>query len=474
MDRLPNLLLGGFLVSRKLRLSAAFLVVLLTATLFAGVAGANDRRDHLFGRIRTVFEVVEQYHKDGADLDKFFEGAVKGGLEALGDPYTNYFSPPEFQAFQDSLEGTFTGIGIYLEVEGNYVIVAAPVKGSPAAAAGLKTGDRILEADGNSLVGGGTERAQRFIRGEADTPVTLKIERPSENRTFTVTIIRELINIPEVDYRMLEQNVGYVQIISFGSSAGREFYNAVQQLKSQGAQAIVLDLRQNPGGYVSTAIEIASGFVPAGQPIMAEVGKGSKQVRTSTGRLINLPVAVLVDGGSASASEILAGAIQDYKVGPLVGTQTFGKGTVQQLLFLEDRAGIKVTIAEYLTAKERHVHGIGLTPDSLVEPYKPDPALFRPLEFTRVLTVNKVGLDVLDLQKRLHYLGYHPDTDGFFSTKTKEAVIDFAQRHGLSTEPIVEQKFLDAVNAEMAHRAVAEEKTDLQLMRAVRLLTEKQ
>lgn len=467
----PYYLLGGHIVSRKFRLIAAALFVTLTLSVFAGAAAADDRREFLFKRIRTVFETVEKYHKDGADLEKFFAGAVKGGLEAMGDPYTNYFSPSEFQAFNDSLnEQKVRGIGIYLEVRGNYVVVAAPIKGSPAAKAGLKTGDRILEADGTSLVGGSTEKAQTLILGEPGTPVKLKIERPAENRTFEVTIIRAEIIIPEVEYEMLADHIGYIQLFSFGGSSGREFYSAANKLKAQGAKALVLDLRQNPGGYVSAAIEVASAFVPQGQPIMHEETKNGRTTNTSRGNLIDLPVAVLIDGGTASASEIVAGAIQDYQVGPLVGTKSFGKGTVQTILFLEDAAGMKVTTAEYLTPKERHVHGIGLTPDHVVEPYTPTNDLFTPMEFTRVLTVGKVGLDVLAMQQRLFFLGYNPDTDGFFSTKTKEAVLEFAKHQGLTEVPIVEHKFLNALNAKMAYHADMEEKRDLQLNKAIELL----
>lgn len=458
-------------MSRKFRLIGAALLVLLTTGILAGIAGADDRKDFVFNRIRTVFEVVEKHHKDGADLDKFMAGAIKGGLEALGDPHTNYFSPSEFKAFQDSLNGTIVGIGIYLDIEGNYVIVSAPVKGSPAAKAGLQTGDRILEVDGQSLVGGTTEKAQTMIRGPEGTPVTLKVERPSENRTFTVTITRAVITIPEVEYKLLDDNIGYVQILSFGSGAPSEFYRAVNELKSRGATSLVLDLRGNPGGYVSSAIEVASAFVPAGEPVMYEVGKdGRTTTYSKAGKAINLPVAVLVDGGTASASEIVAGAIQDYKVGPLVGTKTYGKGTVQQMLFLEDAAGMKVTIAEYLTGKERHVHKVGLTPDYVVEPYKPDPELFKPLEFTRVMTVGTVGLDVLALQRRLLYLGYQPDVDGFFSAQTKQAVLEFARHHELPEEPIVAPQFLKVLNENMAYHRSLEERTDLQLRKAIDVL----
>lgn len=458
-----------FKLKRRILASVTALVLVLGIT--AGVAGATSNRDQLFGTIRSVFEIVEMYHKDGADLDRFFEGAVRGGLEALGDPYTNYFSPEDFAAFLDSLNGTLTGIGVYLELEGNYLIVAAPIKGSPAERAGLQTGDRILEADGVSLVGQPIEKASATIRGEAGTPVVLKIERPSENRTFEVTIIREEIQIPQVEYEMLEEGVGYLALTSFGGSATQEFYNAVRDLKAQGATSLVLDLRQNPGGYVTDAVAIASAWVPKGQPVMYEVGKNGRAVQRSQGTLINLPTAVLVDGGSASAAEILAGAIQDYDAGVLVGTQTFGKGTVQQILYMLDGSGMKVTVAEYLTGKERKVDGIGITPDHVVEPFKPDAALAKPFAPKRVLGLNRVGMDVMDLQQRLAFLGYDVEADGTFGGKTLNAVYHFRAQQRLPHVSVVDSDFVNALNKAVAEKLKS--MGDPQLQKAIELLTTK-
>lgn len=457
---------------RKVIASAAAVVLGLSATV--GGALALDQEDGMFSRIQTVYRLVQSYHKDGADLDTFVNGAIKGGLEALGDDYTNYFTAEEFGDFLNDLNGSFTGIGAYLEQDGNYVVVAAPIKGSPAARAGLATGDRILEANGTSLVGATTDKAVSLIRGEEGTTVTLKIERPLENRTFTLTITRAEITIPEVDSRMLEDGVGYIELASFGDDAVADFYKAVDELKAQGAKGFVLDLRQNGGGYLDAAIDIASAFVPKGQPVVYEVGKNGKDVHTSSGRLINLPVSVLVDGGTASASEILSGAIQDYGVGPLVGVKTFGKGTVQSILTLTGGAGgMKVTVAEYLTPKERHVHGIGLTPDYVVEQSKPDPERVAPMEFKRAMLLSTVGLDVLYLQYRLEDLGYNVDADGFYGNKTASAVKQFAEENGLDPEKGVDARFIEVLNEKVAEHLRTAQQEDVQLQKAVEVLKER-
>jgi carboxyl-terminal processing protease len=309
-----------------------------------------------------------------------------------------------------------------------------------------------------------------MIRGEEGTQVTLKIERVADKSTFTVTLNRAKIDIPEVETKMLDGEVGYLQISSFGDDVSSSFYKGVADLKQQGAKALVLDLRQNGGGYLDAAVEIASAFVPGGQPVVWEVGKSDKTALRSTGRLINLPVVVLVDNGTASASEILSGALQDYGVGPLVGVTTFGKGTVQQILSLTDGSGVKVTVAEYLTAKERHVHHIGLTPDYVVTNPKPDPERTSPMELKRLLLPGTVGLDVLYVQQRLEDLGYSPETTGYFGLNTYDAAAKFAADNGLKTaDSLVSIEFIQALNQKVTAHAKTVQQKDLQLEKALEL-----
>lgn len=448
----------------------AGLSILVTVGLLVGAATAEENKDALFARLRAVYDAVESVHKDGADINKFIDGAIKGGLEALGDPYTTYFPPSQYKAFVDSLNGTFTGIGAYLELEGNFVVVASPIKGTPAEQAGLEPGDRILEADGTSLIGAATEQAVKLIRGPAGTAVTLKIERPAEKRTFTVKITRAVITIPEVESKMLDSTIGYIKLSTFGDDAAQGFFSAVQDLKARGATGLILDLRQNGGGYLDSAVQIASGFVPRGQVVVWEVGKSGKSARRSTGRLINMPTAVLVDKGSASASEVLAGAIQDYETGVLVGTKTFGKGTVQNLSSMSTGAGIKVTIAEYLTPKERRVHGIGLTPEVVTENPRRDAERTSPLELKRELKLGDVGLDVLSLQQRLADLGYKTDTDGFFGFGTFSAARAFAKDHGLREDGVITTAVVAVLNEKVAEANRKFKNQDAQLDKALEVV----
>lgn len=454
---------------KKRRLISGFLVALLVISVTAGTVLASSTVNDLFDKVRNVYDVVNAWHKDGADPEKFTAGAIRGGLEALGDPYTNYYSAEDFMNFMDSLNGSFSGIGAYLEQDGNYVVVASPIKGSPAARAGLASGDRILEANGVPLIGESTDKAVQLIRGQAGTDVTLKIERPSEKRVMTLIITREQINLPEVEHKMLDGGIGYVQLASFGDDSVKDFYQAVEAIKAQNAKAMVLDLRQNGGGYLQAAIDIASAFVPKGETVVWEVGSANRVARESSGSLIGLPTVVLVDNGSASASEILAGAIQDHGAAPLVGVKTFGKGTVQQILTLMDGSGMKVTTAEYLTPKERHVHEVGLTPDYVVEVPKPDETRTTPLAFTRLLLPSSVGLDVQYVQYRLQDLGYQPDIHGFFGMNTSTAVTNFRKDTGLSEESKVDEVFMDSLNRKVAER-VKGDQVDVQLQKAVELL----
>ncbi len=458
----------------KRRFFAVGLTLALTLSLAVSAASAASQADELFDRIRTVFEVVQAWHKDGADLETFVEGAIEGGLQALGDPHTNYFSPEDYQAFLDSLNGTFSGIGAYLDLDGNYIVIRSPIKETPAHKAGLRPGDRILEADGVPLVGEPVEKAVQVIRGPEGTTVKLKIERPSEGRTFTVEITRAVIDIPEVESRMVAGHIGYIALTSFGDDVVTDFYKAVERVKLLGARGIILDLRQNGGGYLQAAVDVASAWVPKGEPVVWEVGKGgSKKARRSTGREIGMPVVVLVDGGTASASEIVAGALQDYGIAELVGVKTYGKGTVQQLLTLTDGSGMKVTVAEYLTPKERKVDGRGLTPDYYVEQPEPDPERTRPLAFERVIGAGMVGLDVLYIQQRLIDLGYNPEETGHFGLKSRQAAAQFAADNGLEFDGVIGRRFIEVLNERVAERAKAIAEEDAQLQQAIELMQAK-
>lgn len=456
--------------SRRLWLSIVVSVLLVFGTVGLSVAATTQQA--WLDRLKLVYDVVSQNHYKGVSLDTFMEGAIKGGLSTLNDPYTDYFTPTDWSNFINSLDGSFSGIGAYLDDDTTYVVIKSPIKGSPAEAAGLKAGDRILKVDGVDLVGVPSEKAASMIRGQEGTSVTLEVERPSEKRTFTVKITRAQINLPDVEYRMLDGGIGYLALYTFGSDTDTQFKKAVAELKKQGAKALVLDLRNNGGGYVDVAVNIAGAWVPEGEPVLTTVEKSGQSKQLSPGGLINLPTAVLVNGGTASASEIVSGAIQDWKAGTLVGEKTFGKGTVQQLLNLPDGAGLKVTIAEYLTAKGRHVNKVGLTPDVVVKPLNVSEEILQPLDLGgKVMQGGQTGLNVLHLQEKLQYLGYQPEKTGWYGQLTERAVLAFDREQGLpATVPVVDATVVERLNAAVLAKAKAEAAQDVQLETAVNLL----
>lgn len=457
---------------RSQRIWFALLGVLLLALSTTGLAMAATGQQSWFDRLELVYTLVQQRHLKGVDMDTFMEGAIKGALDTLDDPYTDYFSPADWSAFLTSLDGDFSGIGAYLGEETEYVVISSPIKGSPAEKAGLQAGDRILKVNGASMLGLSTERAVTLIRGEAGTTVTLEIERPSEQRTFTVTITRAQISLPDLEYELLDGGIGYLALYNFGTDTDTQFWEAMADLKEQGAKALVLDLRDNGGGYVDVALSIAGGWVPKGEPVLTEVTKDGEYRLLSPGGLIELPTAVLVNGGTASASEILAGAIQDWKAGMLIGTQTFGKGTVQELRSLGDGDGLKVTIAEYLSAKGRPVNKVGLTPDVEIKPLAVTQPLLAPLDLGgKVLSSGQTGLNVLRLQEKLQYLGFQPETTGWFGHLTERALLAFARSQGLpANAPVADKALVERLNKAVQEKVAAEVEVDRQLETAVNLL----
>jgi carboxyl-terminal processing protease len=456
---------------------AAALVLILSVTAPAALQ-AQNHHETLKQTLSLVIDVLKQWHKDSDTFDeaKLIDAAIRGAVNSIGDPHTNYFTPTEYRDFLNSLEGTFSGVGMYLEKVDQYITVVSPIRGSPAAEAGLQSGDRILEADGVNLVGEPIETAVRLIRGPEGTRVTLKMERPSEGRVFTVTLTRRLISIPSVEGEIIDGDIGHIELMQFSSDAPQRFFRMVRDLEAKGARGFIIDMRNNPGGYLDAAIEIAEAFVGQGKPIIVTAGRGGAEetrFSRSDSRLITRPVVVLVNQGSASATEIVAGAVQDHAVAKLVGTKTFGKGTVQQLLTMNGGHGLKVTTMEYFTANKRKVHGVGLTPDVVVEKYQGNPERVGLLETNQFIRFGDVSLTVQRIQFRLNDIGYTiGDERGAFHLRMLNQVHRFQQTHGLPQSDIIDENFMAKLNAEVAKAAAAAAKKDLQLAKALELLRE--
>lgn len=305
------------------------------------------------------------------DDQKIIYGAIQGMTESLGDPYTSFFDPNEAQKFEDDLQGSFGGIGIEIGIKDNFIVVVAPLKDTPGEKAGIKSGDVISQIDGKSTAGMSTDDAVDLIRGKEGTDVTLTVYREEWGNTKDITITRGTIVIPAMDWKIINNDVAYIQLYQFGGSLSTDFGTAVNKIRQSGARKIILDLRNNPGGYLDTAQDIAGYFIQPGQVVAIEDygdERGQDTYKTQgTYGLSDYPMVVLINGGSASASEILAGALRDNKGVQLIGEKSFGKGSVQEVIELDDGSFLKVTIAKWLTPKGVSISEVGLEPDIKVE-----------------------------------------------------------------------------------------------------------
>lgn len=319
-------------------------------------------------------------------------GAIEGLASSYDDPYTVFFPPKEAQAFADAISGSFAGVGMEIDVKDNVLTVIAPLKGTPAEAAGIKAGDQIISIDGTSTDGISTEKAVSKIRGPVGTTVVITVIR--DGKPHDIEIVRETIQVPETDDGIDEvSGVYHIALYEFTSNSATLFSDAFARFVASGSRKLIIDLRGNPGGYLDAAVDIASHFLPKGAKIVTEDfgGKEDNIVHTSFG-YADLPagtkIVVLIDGGSASASEIFAGALQDNAVATLIGTTSFGKGSVQTLLDLGD-GSLKITVARWVTPNGHWIMGNGVTPDIIV-PYisagatttpKVDPQMSRAVQF---------------------------------------------------------------------------------------------
>ena len=321
-----------------------------------------------YSSVDQVYSLLKKDFDGNLDQAKLIDGAKSGLVSAAADPYTVYFNPQQAKAFNDQLSGSITGIGAELGTDSNNnIVIVSPLSGYPAEKAGLKPKDNIVAIDGQSTAGMSVDEAVSKIRGNPNTQVKLSIARAG-TPTFDVTITREKITIPSVDYHE-DGNIGYMKISQFGPDTVDLAQKAAQEFKSKGVKGVVLDLRGDPGGYLSGAVNVSSLWLDSGKTVVVEK-RGTTvidtQYATGNNLLSGLPTVVLIDGGSASASEITAGALHDNGVAALVGEKSFGKGSVQQVENLSDGSELKVTIARWYTPDGKNIDKQGITPDTVV------------------------------------------------------------------------------------------------------------
>lgn len=313
--------------------------------------------------------IDETYLHDVKEKD-LNEGIYKGYVEGLGDQYSAYYDKKETKELTESLDGSFSGIGAVMtqDASSGVITITRVYDDSPAKKAGIKTGDILYRVEEKTVTGKDLDKVVSWIKGKKGTKVNLTLLRGTNSDKIKVTATRDVINVETVKYKVLENQIGYISISEFDSVTGAQFAKALKQLQKKNIEGLVVDLRNNPGGSLSTVCDILDSILPKGLIVYTKDKNGKKEEYTSDEKhRLNLPMSVLVNGQSASASEIFAGAVQDYDKAEIIGTQTYGKGVVQNLFDLKDGTCVKLTTSEYFTPKGRNIDGKGITPDVKIE-----------------------------------------------------------------------------------------------------------
>lgn len=314
-------------------------------------------------KLLTLKKHIEKYYLEPVDSEKLMEGAAKGMFEALGDPYSVYMNQKEFKDFNESTSGSYGGIGVIVTDKDGYVTVVAPIEDTPGEKAGLRTGDKIIKVDDIEVTGIGLEKATSLMKGKKGTKVVLTVLRENRDEPLIMEIKREDIVLKTVKTDMLEDEIGYIRISMFDEDTGKEFKKALSEIKTKKAKGLIIDLRQNPGGFVTQCVEVADELLDKGVIFYTEDKYKNQVVTNSKDGKIDIPFVILVDEGSASAAEIVSGAVKDRKAGLLIGTKTFGKGLVQSVEKLNDGSGFKLTIQKYYTPNGIDINKVGIEPD---------------------------------------------------------------------------------------------------------------
>lgn len=319
--------------------------------------------------LATIRTILEEEYIGELDDEKMLEMAVKGYVAGVGDEYTAYYTPEEMNQEYDTAMGNYVGIGIYMIVnyEEGTITVVEPMENSPALEAGLQENDLIISVDGEKITAENVSEMSDRIKGEEGTTVKLGIKRGEEE--FEVEVERKRIEVSHIESRMLEDNIAYIQVLDFDGGVAKEFKENYEKLKSEGATSLIIDIRSNGGGVVDEAIDMLEMICDNGSTLLIETDKDGKEtvIKSESSPIIDVPIVVLVNGSSASASEIFAGALKDHNKATIIGTQTYGKGVIQTLMRLSDGSGLKTTTEEYCTPNRNKINKVGIEPNIVVE-----------------------------------------------------------------------------------------------------------
>lgn len=420
-------------------------------------------------KVEQVRDLIEQHSLTDISEDDLLTGALDGMTGALNDPYSDFLDAAETSQFTDSIESSFEGIGATLEKKGEDILIVAPIKGAPAEEAGLRPGDIIKAVDGESIEGMAVEEAVQLIRGEKGSEVTLTIVRGGQEAEYEIT--RDTIPIETVFSEVKEQDgkkIGYLQVTQFSEPTADEFLTQLEELESQDIDSLVIDVRGNPGGLLPAVVEMSEVFVPTSTPVVQiENASGDREVQNGRAREAKpYGLFVLTDEGSASASEILTGALKEGADATIIGTKTFGKGVVQTAFDLEDGSNLKLTTSKWLTPDGNWINKKGIEPD--LEVKQPDYfSVTRILADSEELKVGDFGEAVSNLHKVLTGLGYEPGGQpGYYGDTMADAVKTFQSENDLDATGTVEAETATALESRLLE-VIQDEANDEQLNRAL-------
>ncbi len=427
-------------------------------------------KEPVFRNLDTTYKEIMTDYLDGAEASSLLHGAAEGMVESLNDPYSSYYTKEQGTSYLERYENSFVGIGLELRKEDGHFRVEAVVEGAPADQAGLLKDDIVTEINNMPLTGKTLPEIIQLTRGEVGSEVTLTIEREGMQAPFEQVLVRAAVPVVTVEYEMLEDGIGSIQIIRFSEDTAAEFDEAIRALEQQGMQALMLDLRMNPGGLLRPAIEIASRIVPKDEVIVQVVYKDDKHHITHRSKQEEpweLPMVVLVDENSASSAEVLAAALKDSAGIEIVGVKTFGKGIVQTFQQFEDHSVLKLTEAQWRRADGSWIQDEGIEPT--VEVRMPDYASLPSLPSDIDISVGSFGQHVKTAEQLLETLGYQPgEPEGIFDEETKAAVQRFQRDEGLPVDGVLSGRSSYRLVERVRDKVVRE---DPQHQRAVELLT---
>ncbi|MCX7950529.1 MAG: S41 family peptidase [Clostridiales bacterium] len=344
-----------------------------------------------FEKMLPVKTILEKKYVDKIDESKLVDGALKGMVDGIGDPYTVYLDKKDYEDLMTHTQGSYAGVGIYVGDKDGKIVVVAPIEDTPADRAGIKSGDIIVKVNGQDVSSKEMDKAVSMMKGKEGTMVKLTVYREGKG-TIDFELTRARIVIKTVKSDVIENNIGYIRISTFDENTSEAFKKALDDLLAKGIKGLVIDLRDNPGGLLDQCAEIADRILGEGTIVYTIDNNGKKEEWKSDSNKLNVPLVLLVNGGSASASEILSGAVRDFKAGTLIGTKTFGKGLVQEIIPFPDKTGVKVTIARYYTPSGECIQGKGINPDITVN--LPEKDKTRQLKYSEDIQIQK-ALEVL-------------------------------------------------------------------------------